>query len=360
MATRSRTSKAASPQAAPVTPEQALLTAIHDDPDDSAPRLAWADWLTGQGNPWGEVVRTAVRLAEKGRPPSPALRAAEFKHLADGLGPLAGLFSDEKGDVTFDRGTLSGGALLHGPIDRGLIGDPRWRGVRWLHMVDTRTPTELLRGASLDTLAELRNIPVGDLPALATLPPAARLRSLATFAHEEHLSLLAPSLLEPFTAIERFELSDLTSGDEPDSGKRLYGWPWKSRRARAQLRLLAGLPDEMLAEILRQAPRLAALEAVRTDSIEVVLAEGGAHLFLFGTSAFLEEQIAAMKIPPGAVASIAIDAREADRRRNGRASLKAIAAQLGARLTIHAKPAFREHLARWRGEDEQEREGAGG
>ncbi|RYE82545.1 MAG: TIGR02996 domain-containing protein, partial [Myxococcales bacterium] len=100
--------------APPATTGLTLLTAIHDDPDADGPRLAWADWLTAQGDPWGEVVRTAVGLAAKGRPPSRALVAAERTHRAAGLGPLADLF-DLEADVTFDRGAFSGGTLVCSP-----------------------------------------------------------------------------------------------------------------------------------------------------------------------------------------------------------------------------------------------------
>jgi uncharacterized protein (TIGR02996 family) len=41
--------------------ERALLDAIHDDPHDDTPYLAYANWLDGRGHPMGEFIR--LRLA---------------------------------------------------------------------------------------------------------------------------------------------------------------------------------------------------------------------------------------------------------------------------------------------------------
>ncbi len=333
-----------------VTTEQRLLDAVFEDEAADAPRLAWADWLTAQGNPWGEVVRTAVDLAARGKRPSRALVDAQREHRAAGLGPLAQLFDDQEA-VTFERGTVTGGALRHG-LAGDATGDPRWSGVRWLHMIRSDDSLGLFRGARLDRLADLRNLPLGQLPELSALPLAARLRSLSLYAYKEHLPLVSPTLLEPFTSIEQLSLSDLSDvsdEDDTDVGP-VHGWVFRSRRARAQLRQLAGLPSLQLATVLRQAARFERLEAVRFDSLELVFTSRGAQLFFFGTSSWLEEQITAMPIEPGAISSIAIDARILERRKNGRASMKALASHLGARLTIHAKPTFRDHLARWDGE----------
>jgi uncharacterized protein (TIGR02996 family) len=45
--------------------ERALLDAIHDDPHDDGPYLAYADWLEGHGHPMGEFIR--LRLGIEGR-----------------------------------------------------------------------------------------------------------------------------------------------------------------------------------------------------------------------------------------------------------------------------------------------------
>jgi hypothetical protein len=118
-------------------------------------------------------------------------------------------------------------------------------------------------------------------------------------------------------------------------------------RAMEKLEGAAVRPTHQLAATLAERPRSPELEAVRFDSLELVYAGRGAQLFFFATSAWLEGKIAAMKIPAGAITTVEIDARVVDRRKDGRAAMKALAARLGARLTIHAKPSFRAHLERW-------------
>jgi uncharacterized protein (TIGR02996 family) len=43
--------------------EQGLLAAIAEAPDDDAPRLVYADWLLGRGDPRGELIQLQCRLA---------------------------------------------------------------------------------------------------------------------------------------------------------------------------------------------------------------------------------------------------------------------------------------------------------
>jgi uncharacterized protein (TIGR02996 family) len=54
--------------------EAAFLRAAHANPDDSAPRLVYADWLDERGDPRGE----AVRLAERMRGLDPAALNAQL------------------------------------------------------------------------------------------------------------------------------------------------------------------------------------------------------------------------------------------------------------------------------------------
>ena len=46
-----------------MTPRDAFLQAICENPDDEAPRLMYADWLTEHGDPRGEFIRVQCRLA---------------------------------------------------------------------------------------------------------------------------------------------------------------------------------------------------------------------------------------------------------------------------------------------------------
>lgn len=54
--------------------EAAFIRAAHETPDDSAPRLIYADWLDERGDRRGDVIRHAERL----RPLDPTLRAHEI------------------------------------------------------------------------------------------------------------------------------------------------------------------------------------------------------------------------------------------------------------------------------------------
>lgn len=73
------------------SPETALLEAIYDRFDDPAPRLAWADGLDAQRNPWGAVVRAAVDASARRRKPGRAAIEAEFEHAAHGVGARCGV-----------------------------------------------------------------------------------------------------------------------------------------------------------------------------------------------------------------------------------------------------------------------------
>lgn len=43
--------------------ERGLLAAILETPDDDAPRLVYADWLQGHGDPRGELIQLQCQLA---------------------------------------------------------------------------------------------------------------------------------------------------------------------------------------------------------------------------------------------------------------------------------------------------------
>jgi uncharacterized protein (TIGR02996 family) len=77
-----------------MTPNDAFLQAILEDPDDDAPRLVYADWLEERGDPRGEFIRVQCHLARMGQgdPRCPALQYQEQQllgaHWAEWLGPL--------------------------------------------------------------------------------------------------------------------------------------------------------------------------------------------------------------------------------------------------------------------------------
>jgi uncharacterized protein (TIGR02996 family) len=87
--------------------EDALLRAIHANPDDDTPRLVYADWLDEHGQPErAEFIRVQVQIAVSNNEPEGAyqrqseLRAAHEKTWTAELGP----FDRKKIDVEFTRG----------------------------------------------------------------------------------------------------------------------------------------------------------------------------------------------------------------------------------------------------------------
>src|SRR5262245_53427650 len=80
-----------------MTPHDAFLQDILDDPDDDAVRLIFADWLTEQDDPRGEFIRVQCELAglSPGEPRWPGLdqrqRDLLLAHQEEWAGPLPGL-----------------------------------------------------------------------------------------------------------------------------------------------------------------------------------------------------------------------------------------------------------------------------
>jgi uncharacterized protein (TIGR02996 family) len=62
-----------------------LLSAIQARPDDDAPRLAYAEWLSGLGDPLGDFIRMQCALARGLRE---GARVAETKPLEQGIARL--------------------------------------------------------------------------------------------------------------------------------------------------------------------------------------------------------------------------------------------------------------------------------
>lgn len=68
------------------TEEGAFLRAVHAAPEDSAPRLVYADWLDERGDTRAEMIRFAVRARSLNPLQVPALFAANFDMLKNALG----------------------------------------------------------------------------------------------------------------------------------------------------------------------------------------------------------------------------------------------------------------------------------
>lgn len=97
------------PRASPsrVKDGDALLQAIYDQPDDDAPRLAWADWLTEAGDPLGEFIVLQINRA-RGKVSATARKREKdllFQLRARLLGELADVVTLTS--LEFSRGFLS-------------------------------------------------------------------------------------------------------------------------------------------------------------------------------------------------------------------------------------------------------------
>jgi uncharacterized protein (TIGR02996 family) len=99
--------------------ERQFFDAIRERPDDDAPRLIYADWLDGLGDPRGEFIRVQCELARipaSERARKTALEQREKSLLKefqrDWLQTLKGL-NFQFQDVTFQRGFLAEGKLIY-------------------------------------------------------------------------------------------------------------------------------------------------------------------------------------------------------------------------------------------------------
>src|SRR5437016_5949383 len=54
--------------AAPTSLREALESALVANPDDLASHMAYADYLIEQGDPWGELIRVQLALADTSKP----------------------------------------------------------------------------------------------------------------------------------------------------------------------------------------------------------------------------------------------------------------------------------------------------
>jgi len=76
-----------------VPTEKALVEAILASPDDDAPRIVYADWLTERGDPRGEFITVQLALAKR---PTDALRAREAELLKKHKKAWVGRFGGTK------------------------------------------------------------------------------------------------------------------------------------------------------------------------------------------------------------------------------------------------------------------------
>lgn len=97
-----------------MTDREPFLRAVREAPDDDGPRLVYADWLSEQGDPWGELIRAECALVEMDpyHAEYPALRLRRERAYQAGRAAWHDPFVVH---------TPYGHAARHLPLDRGLI-----------------------------------------------------------------------------------------------------------------------------------------------------------------------------------------------------------------------------------------------
>jgi len=159
--------------------EAALLRAVRDTPDDDAPRLVYADWLSERGDPRGELIVLQCARAATGAPPSPCEEALLDAYGRAWLGAIEPCVA--RGGARFARGFLDACRLVVLPW---AADDPTWATVTALDV--GRAPLGDLHrllgdGARLPSLVRLRATRLRDrdeVAAVAATPVGRRLRAL--------------------------------------------------------------------------------------------------------------------------------------------------------------------------------------
>jgi len=108
---------------------EALLQAIHENPDDDAPRLVYADALLERGDPRGELINLQLTTGDEDREArrrASELLQAHGKHWLGSLAPVV------RAGYVFARGFLSECRVDNRHLDRvrKVAGHPAWATVR--------------------------------------------------------------------------------------------------------------------------------------------------------------------------------------------------------------------------------------
>lgn len=131
------------------------LAAIRATPDDDAPRLVYADWLSERGDPRGELI--VLQCGPQNEKTKAAARALLDLHATQWLGAVAFVTRSH----VWERGFLAGAELTR--RERGVvhaaIGDERWWSVRQLDargaFLDPLDHAHIVAGAGFDDLETL-------------------------------------------------------------------------------------------------------------------------------------------------------------------------------------------------------------
>jgi uncharacterized protein (TIGR02996 family) len=180
----------------------ALLAEIYANPEDDAPRIVYADLLTEQGDPRGELITLQLARAASGDD-QPSEREQELlkKHGKAWLGRLAPVISWGKGYAysQFRRGFLAVADIILSVNKKlyPLLGEPAWATVEQLHGYSDHI---LVMYAPLRALKSLDGLTASTLAMAASLGqvlPALRVLDLGHSEEElpvDQVRALAPNL----------------------------------------------------------------------------------------------------------------------------------------------------------------------
>ncbi|HEY1067483.1 MAG TPA: TIGR02996 domain-containing protein [Pirellulales bacterium] len=220
------------------TPEEsALLDAIVAAPDDDAPRLAYADYLTAQGDLRGEVIRLQIEM-ERCEDTDEERCAAlwdEAQKLLDAHGrewfrPLAALNLWP---------TLGSEFCPEFFMQRGML------EAVWIHLEDVLPEHAEELWSFAPTLNSVSFFQTVDLPGLAALPQMQRIQELSVLANEPETAESDMAALAESPNVTR--LRSLTLGYElsDPAAMTLFSAPWFDRLRELDLQR-AKLSPEMI------------------------------------------------------------------------------------------------------------------
>jgi uncharacterized protein (TIGR02996 family) len=268
--------------------EEEHLDAIARDLDDDAPRLVYADWLSGRGDARGELIAlscasatreitgAALRqiLAAPAAHDAATRRIAKLlkKHRKAWMGPLADVVEGD--EWAFDRGFLGslGYRARYVTTARSLIGARAWSTLRRLHFCDWQQAAprhglvELVSHPAMANLRTLSGLSRDGAMALSTAPAALPLTELRWYGSGTQPPILAAPALP---RLERMTMAMVRQVDE------LAGAPLLD-----QLRELTVMTDQIDARAL-----LAHLVAGRRRLSRFVYRPGVASLDVRGLDA---------------------------------------------------------------------------
>ena len=168
------------PSATALVDGAALRAAIYAAPDDDAPRLTWADWLSEQGDPRGEFV--VLQIARSRGRVTPAARAREAELLTLHRSRFLGALEPHlhlKG-LRFDRGFL---ARCEFSSDPPLVPE--------LELLEDVTFTWRVEQPTLERFRRLRKVHGGSVEMLLQLLTIAPNLMEARLGHGEDIERLA-------------------------------------------------------------------------------------------------------------------------------------------------------------------------